>query len=190
MASEEILRSIVVTSPAGDEGASTFSANLAAVAAEAGVRTVVVECDVRRPTLAHYLDVKPTTVLNEVLSGKASIGDALVSVDGWTSFALIAGGSDGARPSGAVSQTRIRELLMDLDLRFDLTILDAPPILADADVRVLAVEATGTILVVRQGQTQRAQVARAVELLEAVNARFIGAVLNMVPETDASRYYR
>jgi capsular exopolysaccharide synthesis family protein len=181
-------RSIVVTSSVPEEGKSTTTANLAISLANAGVNVCLIEGDLRRPRLMQYLGLERAAGLTNVLIGRASLDDVLQP---WGSGKLhvLGGGPTPPNPSELLGARSMADLLHELESRFDLVIIDAPPLLPVTDAAVLASLTSGVLLVVRYGRTKREQVRRAVEALRAVDASIYGIVLNMAPAKGPDAYY-
>lgn len=178
------MRTIAVTSCARGEGRTLTAANLALTAAREGGREVVlVECDLRRPSLAHLFDVRPRAGLAEVVEGKTELSEALEHVGGLT--LLCAGETSDV--SGVVRSPRLSFVLDTLRSSFALVILDVPPALSLSDSGRLATAAEGILLVVRAGATPRDVVKMAVDTLPD---RLVGIVLNGVDEPSYARYLR
>lgn len=174
------LRSLVVTSAVAREGRSAVACNLAVCLAQAGTRVVLLEADMRRPTLAASIGVDDAAGLTSVLSGRKG-AEFVLQTWGRDGLAVIPAGPVPANPSELLGSKRMVELLADLEHRFDLVVLDAPPLLPVTDTAVLSQACDATVLVVRYGKTRRQQVSRAVEALAAVDVRLLGTVLTMAP---------
>ena len=174
-------RAVVLTSAVADEGKTTTSCNLAITLAQAGVRTVLVEADLRRPKLSEYMGIERAVGLTTVLTGVASLDDALQPWGRGGTMWVLPSGALPPNPSEILGSHQMQELLKSLDERADVVILDAPPLLPVTDAAVLARVADGAVLVVRVGRTKREQVARAVESLTSVDARLLGTVINRAP---------
>jgi protein-tyrosine kinase len=167
------LRVVAVTSAARGEGRTTVAANLALTAAQEGRATLLLEADLRRPSLARLFGLAPRAGLAEVLDGAAELGQAIARVGALS--VLCAGGA----PEGSALQRtpRAASVMEQLRAEFDLVVVDAPPALAFSDGDRLAGAADGAILVVRAGMTPR-QVVRLA--LETLGERVAGVVLNDV----------
>jgi len=177
------LRTVAISSCARREGRSTTALNLALTAARDGREAVLVECDLRRPTLAAQLELAPRAGLAEVVEGKADLAQALVRVNG---LAVLCAGE--ARDPGAVWRSpRLATTLDALRASYPLVLLDAPPALAFSDASRLAAAADGVVLVVRAGETPREVVRLAVD---ALAEKVVGIVLNGVEENGYARYLR
>jgi capsular exopolysaccharide synthesis family protein len=183
-------RAVVLTSALAEEGKTTTSCNLAITLAQAGVRTVLVEADLRRPRLSEYLGIERAVGLTTVLTGVASLDDALQPWGRTGAMWVLPSGSLPPNPSEILGSHQMQELLKALDERADVVILDAPPLLPVTDAAVLARVADGAVLVVRVGKTKREQVTRAIEALTSVDARLLGTVINRAPVRgpDAGAY--
>lgn len=172
------MRVVAITSSARGEGRTTTAANLALTAAREGRQVALVECDLRRPTLARLLDLAPRAGLAEVIEGSAELSQALT-----TSGAMSVLTAGTARdPAATLRSPRLATVLDSVRAQFPLVILDVPPALAFADAGRLAASADGVVLVVRAGTTPRQVVRMAVESLAP---KLLGLVLNDVDATAA-----
>lgn len=182
-------RSVVVTSAVPEEGKSTTCCNLAISLAEADKRVILVEADLRRPRLAEYLGMEPAVGLTSVLTGESGLDEALQSF-GRDLLLVLPSGPLPPNPSEILGSQHMRDLIGQLTKRADIVLFDAPPLLPVTDAAVLARATDGALFVIRHGHTRRDQVERAVEALNAVGARLLGAVLNRVPTkgADANAY--
>ncbi len=175
---------LIITSPQVGDGKTTTSANLAlTMAQEFQQNVLLVECDLRRPTLATLFALPEGPGLVDVLLGAAQLEDAIVAVPGSALRVLPAGlpSSQSTELLGSLGMHRVIETLRS---RFDRIVLDSPP-MAIADTHVLARMADGLVLVVRAGQTQRQAIERTLAGVE--RDKIIGMVLNEV--ADATRTY-
>jgi capsular exopolysaccharide synthesis family protein len=178
---------IVITSPVPNEGKTTTAVNLAASLAEVDISVCLVDGDLRRPSVADALGLVRDAGLTSVLIGQARLEDVLQSAG--PNFSVLTSGPVPPNPSELLASAQMGMMLRDLASRFDLVIVDTPPLLPVTDGAVLASQVDGALLVVRAGKTSRDQVARAAEALRKVGARTLGAVLNMAPSKGPSAYY-
>jgi capsular exopolysaccharide synthesis family protein len=186
------LRRIVVTSASEQEGKSTTAANLGVTFAQQGVRALLVDCDLRRPQLHAFFGAAREPGLTELVLGHRKLDDVVqdTRVEG---LAIIASGTQPPNPSELLGGERIQSVLDGLGRDYDVVILDTPPILAASDAAVLGASADGVVLVIRAGQTERGAAQEAIQQLDLVGARIVGAVLNdpdaKVPSYGGNYYY-
>jgi capsular exopolysaccharide synthesis family protein len=181
------LKLIAVTSSVAGEGKSSTATNLAVSFAEAGSKVLLIEGDLRRPRVAEYLGIEGGIGLTNVLTGKLSIADVLQPW-GKGGLTVLASGPIPPNPAELLGSKSMAQLLQSLKKTFEIIIIDTPPLLPVTDGAIISAEADGAILVVRHGKTTRNQVARATASLDAVDARILGAVMNMTPTRGADSY--
>lgn len=185
------LKTIVVTSPFAQDGKSTVAANLATTFAQHGMRTLLIDCDLRRPTQHEIFGVSSKPGLTDLLLTEDLIPGAgrRTAVE---NLSLITSGALPPDPPELIGSARMRTLLERLGETFDVIVLDSPPVLPVADSAILASLADGALLVVRAGKTDRRAAQLAVQQLQDVDARILGAVLNdpneQVPLYDQYSY--
>lgn len=170
---------LLVTSPRVAEGKTTTSTNLAlTMAQEFQYRVLLVEADLRRPSLASLFGLPPAVGLADVLLGTATLEEALVEIPGHQ-LSLLPAGSGAARSTELLASTAMQRTVDALRTRFDRIVVDAPPITL-SDTVVLARLADGVLIVVRSGVTPRPAIERALSGLD--RRKVIGMVLNEVEE--------
>lgn len=180
-------RLIAVTSSTPNEGKSTTSINIALALAEAGNSVLLVDGDMRRPSLAKYLDVVGSVGFSTLLSGAASVEDVLQESK-FPRLTVLAAGSIPPNPSELLGSMTAKKMLNDLRNRFHFVIIDTPPVLAVPDGAILAAESDGAILLVRAGETKREQLTDGMRVLNDVGAHVLGAVLTMAPVRGRNTY--
>ena len=178
----------VVTSSLPSEGKSTTAVNLAITLALANRRVALIECDLRRPLIASRLGLDNGVGTTSVLIGKVPLSDALQPY-AETGLQVLACGPIPPNPSELLQSNAMEKLLGDLRDRFDVVILDAPPLLPVTDAALLAAQADGAIVVVRHGKTTRDQLSHAIERVEAVDAKAVGVVINLAPAKRKNSSY-
>ncbi len=179
------LRTLLVTSPAPDEGKSTTLANLGIIQAQAGKRVVLLDGDLRRPRLHDLFGLGNNTgVTTAILNPEAPLPLQNTTVP---NLRVMTSGPLPPNPADLLASARMKALLDQLVAEADLVLLDAPPVIVVTDAVVLATRVDGVLLVVSAGQTRREQAQRARDLLAKVNARLIGAVLTNAA-VDTSTY--
>ena len=180
-------RVIVVTSSMPHEGKSTTAINIALALAEAEHSVVLVDGDMRRPSLHRYLDLVGSVGFSTVLSGRASLSDALQKTR-FSGLTVLTSGAVPPNPSELLGSLSARKLLTELRSQFDYVIVDSTPLLAVTDAAILAAGADGVLIMARFGQTTRDQLAHAVGNLEGVGAPLLGAVFTMMPTRGSTSY--
>jgi len=185
---ESPVRTLVATSADVGDGKTTAAANLAIVAAQAGQRVVLVDADLRRPSLHEVFGVHNGFGLTSLLMDEdLSVASVLIQtrVEGlW----LLPSGPSPPSPSKLLASAQMRGRLAELRERADLVILDSPPVLAVSDPAVLAGLTDGTLLVVNAQRTRGQQAARAVAMLRDAGAHILGGVLNRVADRATLHY--
>jgi succinoglycan biosynthesis transport protein ExoP len=181
-------RSIVFTSSIPGEGKTTTTANLAITMAASGARVCLLEGDLRRARLLEYMGMEGSVGLTNVLIGQAELGDVLQQFTD-TGVYVIGAGSVPPNPSELLGSSAMIETLRELESRFDVVIIDSPPLLPVTDAAVLSSIAGGTVVVVGAGLVDRDHLARSLQSLDAVNGRVLGLVLNLLPTKGGDAYY-
>ncbi|MEV4640419.1 polysaccharide biosynthesis tyrosine autokinase [Actinoplanes sp. NPDC049548] len=181
------VKTLVVTSAVPGEGKSSTACGLAVLFAEAGQQVLIIDADLRRPRIADYFGVEGGVGLTTVLAGKASVDDVVqrYGTDLW----VLPSGFLPPNPSELLGSQHMANLLDDLRGRFDMIIVDCPPLLPVTDGAVVAARADGALLLARSRKTTSTQVTSAVRALESVDARLLGCVFNMVAAKGPEAYY-
>jgi len=174
-------RVIVVTSPLPSEGKSTTACNVALTLALGGARVVLVDGDLRKPAVGKYLGISSAAGLTSVLANQHELRDVVVNY-GRNTLAVLPSGPTPPNPSELLGSQQMADLLGTLANHYDIVVIDAPPLLPVTDAAVLAAIADGAVLVLRHGRTRREEAQRAIQALNAVNAKLLGTVLNFAPK--------
>jgi len=181
-------RVIQVTSPSAGEGKTTTAANLAVAHADSGKRTLVVDCDLRRPRLHRFFGASPSPGFTSVLLGQVDLDEAVVAAEGTPGLWVLPAGPLPANPAELLRGTRAQSLLRDLRNDYDVVVMDSPPVLPVADALVVSRAADATLIVASSHATTRRRLRRAIENLRQVEAPLVGAVLNSIPAADDYGY--
>lgn len=168
---------LVVTSANAAEGKTVTAVNLALSFGDSGARVLLVEADLRRPAASDALGLDRAIGLSNVLAGRVRLDDALQQFG--QVLTVLPSGALPPNPAELLGSRAMAELLKQTRSRFDMVIIDSPPLLPVTDAAVLAARADGTVLVVRAGRTKRGQVANALRSLDGVGAAVLGTVLTM-----------
>jgi len=182
------LRSLMVTSSAPAEGKSTTVANLAVVFAQQGKKVLLIDADLRKPTV-HYTFRKDNHVgVTNVLAKQASLQTAVKETDVENLFVLTSGPIP-PNPAELLGSAAMEDLLAEAYEQFDIVLFDTPPVLAVTDAQILANQCDGVILVVHSGKTEIEAAQKAKELLLAAKGKLLGVVLNQKKQKESSYYY-
>jgi polysaccharide biosynthesis transport protein len=181
------LRSIALTSAGPSEGKSTVAAHLAIANATRGKRTLLVDGDLRRPSLHSKFAVVPQVGLSNVLTGEMEWQDAVMKVDE-PNLSLLPAGPGSHRAADLIGP-RLSHLLDEFAKEYDFVIIDAPPLLGFAECLQISSAADGILIVALAGETRRKAVAAVISVLNRLRANIIGVVLNQVSRTTSSEAY-
>ncbi|MDP9314578.1 MAG: polysaccharide biosynthesis tyrosine autokinase [Chloroflexota bacterium] len=181
------VRSLLITSPAPNEGKSTVSVNLGAIMAQAGRQVAVVDADMRRPTVHKRFDMTNRDGLSELFVKPEMFLNGAMRKTAVQGVSVVTAGVLPPNPAELLGSDKMQGILQQLQDRADLVLLDTPPVTAVTDAVVLSPRVDGVILVLRVGQTKLGAAKQAVEQLRRAGARVLGIVLNDVP-TGRSRY--
>jgi len=180
---------ILFTSPLPTDGKTVTSVNSAIVLAQEGRRVLLVDADLRRPSISKSLGIDSGAGLSTVLAGNVLPESVILPSPQLPNLFLLPAGPISPRPSELLNSARMKHLLAQWREMFDHVIIDSSPILAVTDTVRLSVEVDAVILVVRSAQTSKAALRRAVMLLAQVNAKLLGVVFNAFDSTSPEHYY-
>jgi len=180
---------IMVTSARPQEGKTTTSINTAIVLAQKGVRVLLVDADLRRPSVHKTLGMGPRSGLSNVLTGSATMQQTITTSPILPNLFILPAGTPPPNPAELLASSNMRDLLAELRQQFDHIVIDTPPTLSVTDAVVLSPRADATILVIRSGQTTKQALRRARDILTQVNAHVAGVLLNAVDLTSPDYYY-
>lgn len=180
-------RIIVVTSSVPAEGKSTVTANLAVTMAAAGENVIVVDGDLRRPTVVDVFNLIPGVGVTDVLSGHAELEDVLQEWSAMPNLRVLGSGRIPPNPSELLGSLAMKNLLQTL-AQDAIVLVDAPPLLPVTDAAVLTRVADGAIVVVRSGKTTDDELGKALGNLGRVNGNVLGTILNRVPTSGADSF--
>jgi capsular exopolysaccharide synthesis family protein len=182
------LRSIVLTSASPSEGKSTIAAHLAISNADRGKKTLLVDGDLRRPSLHSKFGFTPREGLSNVLVGELAWKDAILPIEGRPNLHLLPAGPGSHRAADLIGP-RLSTLLDEFAKEYDLVILDSPPLLGFAECLQMATAADGVLIISRAGETKRRAVAEVISVLNRLRANIVGVVLNRVSKNTSSDGY-
>ena len=180
---------IMVTSARPQEGKTTTSINTAIVLAQKGVRVLLIDADLRRPSVHKTLGMGPRSGLSNVLTGSATVQQTITTSPILPNLYIMPAGTPPPNPAELLASANMRDLILQLREQYDHIVIDTPPTLSVTDAVVLSPRADATILVIRSGQTTKQALRRSRDILTQVNAHVAGVLLNAVDLTSPDYYY-
>jgi len=183
------LKIILITSAEAEEGKSTVAGNLALSFSESNKSVILIDCDLRRPSIHKKFKISNVIGLSEVLIGKEKLEDCIKLYN--DNLSILPSGTVPPNPTEMLDSNSMSNLLKFLKDKYDLIIIDTAPILAVADAKILSTKADGALIVVRAMKTKVESVIEAKNILNKVGANIIGTVLNGVDNSRRkySKYY-
>jgi non-specific protein-tyrosine kinase len=183
------IKTLIVTSPAPDEGKSVTIANLAVTMAQAGHTTILVDADLRRPSQHTIWELSNQTGLTSMMLD-ATLNDPPLQGVSVENLAVLPSGPLPPNPADLFSAKRMDSVIEALSSKAEYVLFDAPPVLAVTDTAILASKLDALLLVIKAGATRRDHAQRAKELLDRANIRVIGVALSNAPrDASMNSYY-
>lgn len=181
------VKTLVVTSSNAGEGKSTVAGNLAYTFFQSGKRVLIIDCDLRKPSLHRKFNVSNEVGLTDVLVGTSELNKVMKKID--DNLYLLTTGTLPPNPAEIIGSNTMENFLEECKINFDYIILDTPPILPVTDSKLLAIKADATVLVVRSEISKLKHVSQAFKELGKVNANVIVTILNDVEVHSERLYY-
>ncbi|WP_428909818.1 CpsD/CapB family tyrosine-protein kinase [Niallia sp. Krafla_26] len=185
---DEEIKTLLVTSSGPGEGKSTTAANLAVVFAQQGKRVLLIDSDLRKPTVHYTFNFTNTFGLTNVLTRQSQFHE-VIKESMEKNLYILTSGPIPPNPAELLSSKAMEQFMKDVEEEFDMILFDSPPVLAVTDGQILASKCDGTILVVSSGKTETEQAVKAKELLKASNSHILGVVLNSKKMENSNYYY-
>ncbi|MFJ7729667.1 CpsD/CapB family tyrosine-protein kinase [Neobacillus sp. NPDC097160] len=182
------VRTLMVTSSGPGEGKSTTVANLAVTFAQQGKKVLLVDADMRKPTVHYTFNQTNTFGLTSVLTKQIPLEEAIDETSVENLFVLTSGPIP-PNPAELLSSKAMEQIFQKAEELYDIILFDTPPLLAVTDAQILASRCEGTILVVYSGRTEKDQMLKAKELLDSAQSKLLGVVLNHKNIKDTNYYY-
>ena len=182
-------RVILVTSALPQEGKTTTSINSAIVLAQKGARVLLVDADLRRPGIHHKMGLKPRAGLSTLLAGSDNFDSLVIPSPQLPNLFVLPAGPPPPHPAELLGSELMKNYLAQWREKFDHIIIDTPPSLSVTDAVLLSVDVDSVILVIRSGQTTKEALRRARDILQQVNARIMGVVVNAVDLQSPDLHY-
>lgn len=181
------VQTICITSSGPGEGKSTVASNLAVVTAESGKKTILIDCDQRKSRLHKIFGLPNTIGLSDLLAGEVTFDEAVQKTK-VENLIVLTSGTKPPNPSELLASEKMKNFINSLKEKCDSIILDTPPVLMVTDAQLLASYTDGYLLVVSSGEVDRNAAIKSKELLEKVNAKILGVVLNKL-QVSGKGYY-
>jgi len=181
-------KTILITSALPQEGKTTTSINTATVLAQKGTRVLLIDADLRRPSIHKTLGMGPRIGLSNILTGGTTVQQATVRSSVLPNLFILPAGTPPPNPAELLASSQMMDLLAELRDQYDHIVVDTPPTLSVTDAVVLSTRADAVVLVIRSGQTTKPALRRSRDILAQVNARVAGVLLNAV-DLDSPDYY-
>ena len=181
------IESILVTSADPAEGKSTISSNLALSFAQEDKRVILIDCDLRKPSIHKQFRVSNAIGLSDLLIGKAQFSEVVTQFD--ERLTILTSGKIPPNPSEMLGSKNMSILSDELKKQYDVIILDSAPLQMVTDAQILSTKVDGTLLVIKARTTKKETVLQSKKLLENVGANILGIVLNGVDEVKGKYNY-
>lgn len=185
---DEKIQVIMVTSSGPEEGKSTISGNIAVSYAQSDKKVLLIDADMRKPTAHKTFTLSNRYGLSSLLSQQADIEDA-VQDSSVPNLSIMTSGPIPPNPAEMMASNRMNHVIQELRQRYDVIIIDTPPLLAVTDAQIVASKSDGVIMVVSYGKVKRDIAVKAKANLDRVGARMLGVVLNNVKRKASEGYY-
>ncbi len=180
---------ILITSALPEEGKTTTSINCAIVLAQKGTRVLLIDADLRRPSIHKTLGMGPRAGLSNILTGAITLQEATVRSAILPNLFVLPAGTPPPNPAELLASSEMKDVLMKLREQYDHIVVDTPPTLSVTDAVIMSTRADAVVLVIRCGQTTKQALRRARDILIQVNARVCGVLLNAVNLNSPDYHY-
>ncbi len=180
---------ILITSALPEEGKTTTSVNSAIVLAQKGTRVLLIDADLRRPSIHKTLGMGPQLGLSNVLTGTATLQQVIIPSTILPELFILPAGTPPPNPAELLASTKMKDVLEELRKQYDHIVIDSPPTLSVTDAVVISTSADAVVLVIRSGHTTKPALRRARDILLQVNARVCGVLVNAVDLNSPDYYY-
>jgi exopolysaccharide transport family protein len=180
---------IMITSALPQEGKTTTSINCAVVLAQKGIRVLLIDADLRRPSIHKTLGMGPRSGLSNVLTGSATLQQTITQSPILPNLSVLPAGTPPPNPAELLASPNMRDVLEELRGQYDHIVVDTPPTLSVTDAVVLSPRADAIVLVIRSGHTTKQALRRSRDILMQVNAKVSGVLLNAVDLSSPDYYY-
>lgn len=178
---------IVVTSSLPSEGKSTVISNLAITMAKSNKRVVIVDCDLRKPSIHKKFSLSNLLGVTNILAQGKKIED-IINTTKVSNLYVITSGPIPPNPSELLGTQNMKDILSELSKEFDIVLIDTPPLLSVTDAQILAALSQGTIIVTAYGKLEKKLLLNAKEKIDKVGGKILGVVINKIPDKAKGQY--
>lgn len=183
------IKTIIITSSTAEEGKTSIACNLAVSIAYTGKKVLILDCDLRRPNIHKKMNIFNFEGLTNVLIGEVVFDNVVQKSDEIPNLHMLTSGPIPPNPSELLASKQMEKFLDDLKDKYDMIVIDSPPVGVVTDAAILSTKADGVILVVAAGKTKIEVAKRSKGILENINANILGVVLNKV-NIKNNAYYK
>lgn len=185
---DDNLKTVLITSSGPGEGKSTVIINLAITMAQSGKKVLLLDCDLRKPTIHKNLGLPNSSGVTNVLIQNKKIEECLLKVNVENLYILTSGPMP-PNPAELLGSKKMKSMIQEFEKFFDIILIDSPPVLAVTDAQILSTLSDGVIILSAYGKSEKPALVKAKELIDKVGGKTIGVVLNKVPEQVDDYYY-
>lgn len=182
------IKKLVVTSAGPSAGKSTTAANVAIAYAQAGKKVLLIDGDLRKPTVHHTFETKNVFGLSSLVTDQINVNQAVQNTQ-IENLSILTSGPIPPNPSELLASNRFKELLSNFEECFDMIIIDTPPLLAVTDAVIMATVSDGTLIITNAETNNKHHLVKAKEVLQKSDANILGVVLNNVEKSSKDDYY-
>ncbi|EYE87668.1 hypothetical protein Q428_11955 [Fervidicella metallireducens AeB] len=184
---DEKVKVIVITSTGPGEGKSTTSSNLAVTMAQGGNKTLLIDCDLRKSMLHRKFNLSNEIGLTNLLVDELNL-DRVIQNTRVENLSILTAGTKPPNPAELLGSEKMSSFVQEMKKIYDYIIIDTPPVIMVTDAQILSQYADGVLLVVASGEAEKDAVLRSKELLQKVDAKILGVVLNKIDASSKGRY--
>lgn len=185
---DQVIKSLLVTSASPFEGKSTTAANLAVVFAQEGKKILLIDADMRKPTMHHTFKKDNASGLSTVLTKQTAL-EASIKKTNIERLDILTSGPIPPNPAELLASISLESMIRNLQEIYELIIFDSPPMLSVADGQILANKCGGALLVINSNKTEKQKALKAKEAIVASNGKLLGAILNNYKNPRHDTYY-
>lgn len=185
---DQVTQVIMATSAGPEEGKSTVVGNLAVTYAQDNRNVLLIDADMRKPTVHRTFQLSNKSGLSSVLSRQSTLDEAIQKTE-VPNLSVMTAGAIPPNPAEMLNSNSMSQVMSELRKQFDVILIDTPPVLAVTDAQLLASLSDGVLMVINTGKVKKEVALKAKETLERVNARMLGVVLNNVKRKAGEEYY-